>query len=62
VVEKKRKKKKKHKTRSPHSSGNISNEESDVASPKAPLSDDQAMSESELESKRLELLKQLAED
>lgn len=62
VVEKKRKKKKKHKTRSPHSSGNISNEESDVTSPKAPLSDDQAMSESELESKRLELLKQLAED
>ncbi|XP_070496058.1 pre-mRNA-processing factor 40 homolog A [Chironomus tepperi] len=62
VVEKKRKKKKKHKTRSPHSSGNISNEESDVTSPKAALSDDQAMSESELESKRLELLKQLAED
>ncbi|CAG9804715.1 unnamed protein product [Chironomus riparius] len=62
IVEKKRKKKKKHKTRSPHSSGNISNEESDVPSPKIALSDDQAMSESELETKRLELLKQLAED
>lgn len=63
IVEKKRKKKKKHKTRSPQSSGNISNEESeDVASPKNALSDDQALSESELESKRLELLKQLAED
>ncbi|KAL7035257.1 hypothetical protein ACKWTF_008286 [Chironomus riparius] len=62
IVEKKRKKKKKHKTRSPHSSGNISNEESDVPSPKVALSDDQAMSESELETKRLELLKQLAED
>lgn len=62
VVEKKRKKKKKHKNRSPQSSGNVSNDESEVASPKNALSDDQALSESELETKRLELLKQLAED
>lgn len=65
MIEKKRKKKKKHnKARSPGGSGElVSNEESEnvEASPK-PLSDDQAMSETELETKRLELLKQLAED
>lgn len=69
LIEKKRKKKKKHKTRSPKSPGGnnspdpISNEESEIveASPKQ-MSDDQAMSESELESRRLELLKQLEED
>lgn len=63
VVEKKRKKKKKHKARSP-SSERVSNGDSENiagASPKQ-LSDDQAMSETELETKRLELLKQLAED
>lgn len=64
VIEKKRKKKKKHRNRSPESpSERISNEDSEMveASPKQ-LSDDQALSESELESKRLELLKALAED
>jgi pre-mRNA-processing factor 40 len=60
VVEKKRKKKKKHKQRSP-SSGHVSNEESENTSPKN-ASDDQAMSESELESRRLELLKELLEE
>lgn len=63
VVEKKRKKKKKHKTKSPASSGHVSNNEeaSENPSPKI-VSDDQALSESELESRRLELLKQLEED
>jgi pre-mRNA-processing factor 40 len=52
VVEKKRKKKKKHKNRSPQSSGQeqSGNEQ------------EQALSEAELESRRQELLKQLAED
>jgi pre-mRNA-processing factor 40 len=67
LIEKKRKKKKKHKTRSPKSPASpdhISNNEDSEnveASPKQ-MSDDQAMSESELESRRLELLKQLEED
>lgn len=61
VVEKKKKKKKKHKTRSPHSSGHVTNEESENGSGKN-ISDDQALSEAELESRRQELLKQLAED
>ncbi|KAG5682417.1 hypothetical protein PVAND_011770 [Polypedilum vanderplanki] len=61
LSEKKRKKKKKHKQRSP-GSVHLSNEESENTSPKNNASDDQAMSESELESRRLELLKQLEED